>query len=160
MQSYKIKSLGPGDKSWVAAFLKEHWNSPEIVTRGRVHRADELPGFVAVHDEHRLGLVTYRIEAGECEIVTLNSLCQGMGIGTELLKAVIQAAAEAGCKRVWAVTTNDNLDALRFFQTRGFVLAALHRNAVEEARDIKPDIPTHGFDSIPIRDEIEVELNF
>jgi hypothetical protein len=56
------------------------------------------------------------------------------------------------------VTTNDNLNALRFYQKRGFVLVAVHRNALEVSRKLKPEIPLVGMDSIPLRDEIELEM--
>jgi hypothetical protein len=36
-------------------------------------------------------------------------------------------------------------------------LVAVHRNAVEQARRIKPQIPAVGSDGIPLRDEIELE---
>jgi RimJ/RimL family protein N-acetyltransferase len=103
-------------------------------------------------------LVTYRIVAKECEIVTLDSLQTGMGIGTALLDAVEQAAQQARCRRIWLITTNDNLTALRFYQKRGFSLVAVHRGAVEQARRLKPEIPACGQYGIPIQDEIELEL--
>jgi hypothetical protein len=56
------------------------------------------------------------------------------------------------------ITTNDNTKALRFWQKRGFRLAAVHRNAVEKSRKIKPEIPLTGNDGIPIKDEIELEM--
>jgi hypothetical protein len=57
------------------------------------------------------------------------------------------------------VTTNDNLGALRFYQRRGFVLAALRPGAITEARrTLKPEISEIGADGIPIRDELELEL--
>lgn len=58
---------------------------------------------------------------------------------------------------MWLITTNDNTVALRFYQKRGFVLAAIHRNALEESRRLKPSIPLVGIDGIPIRDETELE---
>jgi ribosomal protein S18 acetylase RimI-like enzyme len=81
-----------------------------------------------------------------------------VGIGTALIDAVRDVAERAGCTRLWLVTTNDNLDALRFYQRRGFVLAALHRDAIEAARTLKPGIPAVGEYGIPIRDEIEMEM--
>ena len=81
-----------------------------------------------------------------------------MGIGTELIKRVIQEAVSHQCVRVWLVATNDNTNALRFYQTRGFHLAALYKNEVEKSRKLKPEIPSWGLDSIPIRDEIELEM--
>ncbi|MEW5718069.1 MAG: GNAT family N-acetyltransferase, partial [Chloroflexota bacterium] len=80
------------------------------------------------------------------------------GIGSALIDAVKLRARQAGCKRLWLITTNDNLTALRFYQKRGFTLAALHRNALEESRKIKPEIPLVGEHGIPLRDEIELEM--
>jgi ribosomal protein S18 acetylase RimI-like enzyme len=75
-----------------------------------------------------------------------------------LIEAVVGAARSAGCRRVWLITTNDNLTALAFYQKRGFVLTALHPNAIAESRKLKPEIPLVAENSIPIRDELELEL--
>ncbi len=125
--------------------------------RCRLH-AHELPGFVAHEHGEALGLATYTLDGGECEIVTIDSLVEGRGVGSALLEAVAEAARRAGCRRVWLVTTNDNLPALRFYQKSGFVLASLRRNAVTSSRNLKPEIPQFGVDGIPIRDELELEL--
>lgn len=103
-----------------------------------------------------VGLVTCHIQGAECESVTLNSLYPATGIGTALVEAVKEAAQSANRRRLWLITTNDNLNALRFYQKRGFVLVAVHRNAVAEAR--KPQIPAIGEHGIPLRDEIELEM--
>jgi len=84
----------------------------------------------------------------------------GRGVGTALIVAAEEVAQRAGCRRLWLITTNDNTHALRFYQKRGFVLAALHRNAVAASRARKPEIPLTGNDGIPIRDEIELEKVF
>ena len=47
---------------------------------------------------------------------------------------------------------------LRFYQRRGFLIVAVHINALEEFRKIKPEIPLTGNEGIPLRDEIEFEL--
>jgi len=83
---------------------------------------------------------------------------QAVGSGTALMEAVAAAARDAGCRRVWLITTNDNLRALRFYQRRGFRLAALHRDALDRSRELKPSIPDVGLDGIPLRDELELEL--
>ena len=92
------------------------------------------------------------------EVVTLDSLRPGRGIGTALIEAVKSAASAAGCRRLWLITTNDNLHALGFYQKRGFRLVAVHPGAVDAARRLKPEIPLNGNDGIPIRDEIELEI--
>ena len=54
--------------------------------------------------------------------------------------------------------TNDNVDALRFYQHRGFCLVRVHRGAVDRSRaSLKPEIPPAGAYEIPLRDEIELE---
>jgi ribosomal protein S18 acetylase RimI-like enzyme len=128
------------------------------VTRGRLHEAADLPGFVALVRGGPAGLVTYRIEDGECEIVTLDSLQEGCGVGSALLAAALTAAREASCQRVWLITTNDNLPAIGFYQRRGFVLAAIYPGALAESRRLKPQIPQVGRDGIPLRDELELEF--
>jgi ribosomal protein S18 acetylase RimI-like enzyme len=128
------------------------------VTRGWLHDASRLPGYVAIYNQERAGLITYRIEGDACEIVTLNSLVEGQGIGSALVQAVRKAAVEAGCRRLWLITTNDNLSALRFWQKRGFSLVSVHRNAIADARRLKPEMPLIGEHGIPIRDEIELEI--
>lgn len=62
------------------------------------------------------------------------------------------------CRRLWLVTSNDNFPALRLYQKRGFRLVAVYPNAFTEYRKLKPSIPIYGIDSIPIRDEIELEM--
>jgi len=117
-----------------------------------------LPGLVAEGDGEPAGLLTYRIDGGDCGVVTINAFPRGAGAGTALMEAVAAAARDAGCRRVWLITTNDNLRALRFYQRRGFRLAALHRDALARSRDLKPSIPEVGLDGIPLRDELELEL--
>ena len=159
MPGFEIRALNDGDREWVARLLTEHWASPRIVSRGRVYDGDRLPGFAAVRDGRPIGLATYRIDGGDCEIVTLNSLAERQGVGSALIDAVKDVARQAGCRRLWLITTNDNVSALRFYQKRGFVLVAVHRGALEEARRrLKPEIPLVGLDGIPLRDEIELEL--
>lgn len=154
-----IRPVDPADSPRVARWMVEHWGSEIAVVHGAVFRPAELPGFAAVSGDEWLGLLTYHIEGDACEIVTLDSLAPNAGIGTALIEAVRQAAQRAGCRRLWLVTTNDNTAALRFYQKRGFALAALRCNAVNRARLIKPEIPLSGNDGIPIRDEIELEMS-
>jgi len=142
----------------VTSLLTEHWGSVRMVTRGKIHQADELPGFIAVQQDKPASLITYRLDGKECEITSMNSLLENQGIGSALIDTVKNAAATAGCKRLWLITTNDNTKALRFWQKRGFSLVAIHRNAVEQSRRLKPEIPLTDNDGIPIRDEIELEM--
>lgn len=145
-------------RPWARQLLTDAWGSPQVVSRGQLHQADALLGFVAFADGAPVGLLTYAVQADLCEVVTLNSLLPGRGAGTALIEAVGAMARAAGCQRLWLITTNDNLHALRFYQRRGFRLVALHAGALEAARRLKPTIPLLGLDDIPLRDEIELAL--
>jgi len=152
-----VRPVDSDDKDWVAQFITERWGAEFIVAHFEVFHCRDLPGFVATDGEERVGLLTYKIVGDDCEIVSLDSLRPCVGIGTGLIDAVKGAAIESGCKRLWLVTTNDNMNALRFYQKRGFELVKINRNAIEFARSLKP-IPLIGADGIPLRDEIELEM--
>lgn len=160
MQSFRIRPGTKQDHDWILRLLNEHWGSARIVTRSIVHEADKLPAFLADLDSERVGLITYRLHEDQCEVISLNSFRESIGIGTALLSAVKNVAAKAGCKRLWLITTNDNLAVMRFYQMRGWELVAVYRGAITESRRLKLTIPEVGIDGIPIRDEIELELHY
>ena len=155
---FEIRPYAAEDRAWASQMLAEHWGSQEVVSRGRTVDATQLPGYVAVREGQLAGLATYRLQRRECELVTLDSLQPGWGIGTALVAAVQNTAVAAGCWRLWLITTNDNLAALRFYQRRGFRLAALYPNALAETRRLKPMLSLVGLNGIPLRDEIELEV--
>lgn len=157
LSDFNIRPVGPGDRDWVADFITQRWGAEFIAAHYEVYHCKDLPGFLALKDEDRIGLLTYTISGTDCEVVSLDSVSSRMGVGTALMDAVKKAAVEAGCKRLWLVTTNDNMNALRFYQKRGFVLVKINRNSLEFARGLKP-VPLVGNDGIPLRDEIELEM--
>jgi len=153
----QVRPLNQSNHKWAMDLIKEVWISTKIISKGRVHNANELPGIIAIHKNHRVGLLIYNILDEECEIVSLNSLKENIGIGTALLKEIERISTLKGCKRLWVITTNDNIDALRFYQKKGFKIVAIHLNALEQSRRLKPEIPFLGSNDIEIRDEIELE---
>jgi GNAT superfamily N-acetyltransferase len=157
VSEFEVRQLDSSDRPWVAQLITARWGADFIVAHGRVYHCADLRGFAAASGKERAGLLTYVIEGTDCEIVSLDSLRPGIGIGSALIQAVKAAAWKAGCRRLWLTTTNDNLNALRFYQKRGFRLVKIHRDAVERARELKP-IPATSADGISIRDEIELEL--
>ena len=158
MKAHSVRELRADDRDWVIGVLTKRWGSARIVTRGRLHHADKLPGFVVEGEGELIGLVTFRIDGTECEIISLDSLVERQGVSFKLLSRVREAAVDAGCNRLWLITTNDNIHAQRFYQKRGFRLVAVHKNAIDHARKLKPEIPDIGHNGIPIRDEIELEM--
>lgn len=152
----RVKADGP----WIESRLQAWMGSQVIAVHGELFRPAEHPAFIAEDDGRRVGLLTYRLDgAGGLEVLTIESAVENRGIGTALIDAAIGAAREAGCSRLWLVTTNDNLDAMRFYQRRGMRFVALRPGAVEQARrTMKPEISATGAYDIPIRDELELEL--
>ncbi len=142
----------------VDALIKEEWHGPLSVTKGIITDTSKCPGFVAAENGEMLGAITYQIQGDECEIITLNSLREGIGVGTSLISAVKETAAAAGCRRLWLCTTNDNTHAIRFYQRYGFTLAAVHINALNRSRELKPCIPLIGMDGISLQHEFEFEI--
>lgn len=153
-----IRELGGEEREWAKRLLSERWGATGLVSRGVLHQAARLPGFVAAQGGRRLGLATYRLDGLSCEVVSLDAVEPRQGVGTALLRSIEGAARAAGCNRLWLVTTNDNLDALRFYQRRGFHLVRVHPDALEVSRRLKPGIPEVGEHGIPLRDELELEL--
>jgi ribosomal protein S18 acetylase RimI-like enzyme len=152
-----IKRLEQNDRPALRQFWQEHWGGLMVV-HGNAYTADDLDGFAAVEENAWLGLVTFTVEGNAYEIISLNSLREGMGIGTALIRAVETEARRLGCARLVIATTNDNTHALRLYQKYGFELAALRLGALTESRRLKPSIPLIGNDGIPMRDELELEL--
>lgn len=158
MSAIEIRPITDADRTWARQFMIEHWGGEDMVVHGRVFRPHEHEGFAAFDGDDLLGLATYRIEGAECEVLSLDSLRERQGVGAALMNAVIDAAKRAGCRRLFLITTNDNLNALKFYQKRGFQLVAVRPGVVDESRALKPGIPLIGAHGIPLRDEIELEM--
>ena len=151
-----LRLLTPSDLPLLREFWMTHWGADFVVAHGESIRYDEVEGFV--YGEW-MGVITFRAHGGECEVTSFDSLQEGMGIGRALMNEVLREAKERGCRRLFLVTTNDNLRALKFYQKFGFELCALRRGALHESRKIKPTIPLIGMNGIPLRDELELEMN-
>jgi GNAT superfamily N-acetyltransferase len=152
----RVRALRDDERAWAAGVVSESWDET-VVSGDREHRPAWLPALVAEVDGERAGLATYLIEDGDCELVTLDALTVGGGIGGALVEALADTARAAGCTRLHLVTTNDNLPALRLYQRHGFVLAAVRLDGVAVSRRRKPQIPATGHAGIPIRDELVLE---
>lgn len=153
-----IQRIIPDNRAAVNAFIKENWFTTAMVLRGRVIDMTKTDGYFASQGGKIIGLVTYIFYQDVCEITSLDSLAENRGLGTRLLDMAVDAARENGCSRVVLITTNDNIRAIRFYQKRGFDMAHLYRNALDVSRRLKPEIPLIGEDSIPLRHEIEFEM--
>ena len=153
-----IRRLTAEDLPRLRQFWIDNWGGEIMITRGTIYRPEQLEGFVIEDNDEWIGLLTFSISETECEVTSLDSLREGQGIGTSLLDAIVAEARTRSCKRLFLITTNDNLNALGFYQKRGFEIVQIYRNAIYESRKLKPSIPLIGMNNIPLRDEIELEM--
>jgi GNAT superfamily N-acetyltransferase len=148
----------PENRPALEAFLRDR-NALRVARRGALVHSLDHPGVLAWSDGELIGVATYVVDGDECELLTLYAVTRLTGIGSALLTSVQDIARDAGCRRLWVVTTNDNVDALRFYQRRGFRLVLLRPGAVDRSREmLKPGIPRSGAYDIPLRDELELEI--
>jgi GNAT superfamily N-acetyltransferase len=157
LSQLRVRHAEQSDRHEVEAFLAER-SAVRVARLGRLEQALDHPALLAERDGALVGVLTFVLGEAGCEVLTLHAVERLGGIGTALIEAVEALAADAGCSRLWLITTNDNLDALRFYQRRGFRLVALHRGAVDDSRaQLKPEIPPIGEHGIALRDELELD---
>jgi N-acetylglutamate synthase-like GNAT family acetyltransferase len=158
--TFKLRKTTEQDQQWIEKLFEEHWAGDCVVTCGRIHKCNELSGLIAERNDRPVGLITFNVEDNAMEITSLNSLVENQGTGTALVERVVELAKSQNIQRLWLVTTNDNLNALCFYQKRGFQIKAVHNDALALARKLKPGIPLKGSHGIPLRDEIELQYLF
>jgi GNAT superfamily N-acetyltransferase len=155
-QDVVVRTVVESDRPTIEWLTTQLWGAPEVVVHGGVFYPAALPGFIAERAGRIAGLLTYDVRPGVLEIVTINAIDARSGIGTMLIEAIRVEAKRRGCHEITLTTTNDNIGALRFYQRRGFRLAALRPGAVDRSRLRKPEIPRTGDYGIPLHDEIDL----
>lgn len=158
MNTFDIRAIDAKYQSSISSFLRQQWGDPKVVSRGKVLDASKLPGFVAREGDRIVGLITLHIAGSACEVVTLDAVVRGKGLGRTLIEYAKIFARQHSSTRLWLITSNDNVDALAFYQRVGFRIVAVHRDAITQARAVKPQIPLVGENGIAIQDEIELEM--
>jgi N-acetylglutamate synthase-like GNAT family acetyltransferase len=154
-----VREASADDRETVVGLLAGSWGETTLLAHGVAYDAALLPALLAERDGKVAGLLTYTVDEGEgLEIVTLDAVERRSGAGTALLASAVDVARAVGTRRIWLVTTNDNLDALRFYQRRGLRIVGVAPGAVDESRTRKPSIPLVGEHGIEIHDELTLEL--
>ncbi|WP_162959135.1 GNAT family N-acetyltransferase [Micromonospora tulbaghiae] len=157
MASIRVRQARDEDRAALTALHEREWGGPIVVVHDTRYDLRDLPALVAVDDGGAFaGALVYRVDTDGLEVVSLAAATPGTGAGSALLAAVEEAATAAGADRIWLVTTNDNLGALRFYQRRGLRIVAVDAGAVDRARAVKPTIPHVGADGIPLHDELHL----
>ncbi len=141
----------------ITRLWEEGWGLP-IVTPEREYMPPDVEGLVSRAPDGRiLGLVTWAVAGPRAEIVPLNALEPGQGVGSRLMDAAEEELRRRDVTTAHLVTTNDNPRALSFYVRRGYRLVRLHLDAMDRVRRAKPQVPRTGSDGIPLRDMWELE---
>ncbi len=154
----RIRTLEDRDRDWAEGLVSNHFGSSRVVSRGVLHELNLLPGLIAEDTTIPIGLLQYRIEKSQCEVVVLIAVRKREGVGTTLLRALRRTVEATKCNRIWLITTNNNRTSQAFYRAIGLRQCAVYPNAVAESRKLKPEIPEHDEEGISIKDEIEYEL--
>lgn len=172
MNDVVVRSSRRTDRPEIDRILTESWGEPRAAAHDRLYDLTTLPALVATRAAKRpypdgaaavndpatgeliVGVLTFDVEGDAIEVISIDASPQWSGIGSTLLAAATEFGMAERLARLWLVTTNDNLDALRFYQRRGLRVLAVHPDAVARSRVLKPSIPLIGAYGIPIRDEI------
>ena len=152
----QVRPLDDADRPWVAALCRRHFGGDTVTALGRVHQPALLSGLVAWEAGERVGALCFCEDESGAEVVLLAADRPGRGAGGALLGALEELGGRQGWERLRLMVTNDNTPALRFYQRRGWDLVALHAGAVGRDRLLKPEIPRHGVDGIPLRHALEL----
>jgi GNAT superfamily N-acetyltransferase len=153
MDALRVRRAEPADAAWIGCFLREHWRATTMAVHGELIDAAVLPALIA---GNRQGLATWRRLGADAELVSINAVPAGAGVGTALIEALAARLRAEGCARLWLTMMNANLSGLRFYQRRGFRLLLVRPGAVDEARRLKPSIPMVGEYGIPMHDELDL----
>jgi GNAT superfamily N-acetyltransferase len=156
--SLKIRLSGSKDTEWVDKLMNESWGGLPLVIRGEKYYPSSLDGIIAENEQGIAGFLFYEIRGNVCEIIVFEVFDKFKGTGSTMLDKLKEIAKNSNCHRLYLMTTNDNLDAFRFYQRRGFTICAIHIDSVKISRKIKPTIGMIGDHGIPVRDEIDLEL--
>ncbi|GAF73908.1 unnamed protein product [marine sediment metagenome] len=153
----RIRTLEDRDRDWAEELVSNHFGSLRVVSRGVLHETNLLPGLIAEDATIPIGLLQYRMEMSQCEVVVLIAVRKREGVGTGLLQALRRTVEASKCNRIWLITTNNNRAGQAFYRAIGLRECAVYPNAVAESRKLKPEIPERDEEGITIKDEIEYE---
>jgi ribosomal protein S18 acetylase RimI-like enzyme len=156
-----IEPISDSTRHLATAYIINEWYTAQTMIRGEIIDCTEIDGYILTDKarENILGLITYVFRDDACEIVTLNSERPGIGLGTALVEKAKAAAVAHGSKNLRLLTSNDNLNAIGFYQKRGFDLVGVNIGAIDRERETSsPEIPLLGQNGIPFRHELDFSM--
>lgn len=151
---FEIRDASAADRGEIEDICDQAWGETEIDSFGTTFDILASENIIARVDGRLAGLISLSVHRGELAIVLLSvyPLYQGAGIGTTLVRAAIERAAEKNLPFVKAAASNDDIPSLYFYQRLGFVISSVAIGSVADAIGGTSE----GFAGIPIRDEIRL----
>ncbi|MEM7026211.1 MAG: GNAT family N-acetyltransferase [Pseudomonadota bacterium] len=146
------------DWPWITR-ESEELGGPVLVSSGSLHDLRHCPAVVVSEGAERAGFLVYRVAGDMLEILAIKAVRPRLGAGSALMDEAERIAELSRCREICLTTTNDNLDALRFYQRRGFAVRAYHIGGFREILRLKgsdTDQVPLGLHGIPIRDSIDL----
>jgi N-acetylglutamate synthase-like GNAT family acetyltransferase len=152
-----------GDVEMGRRLVVHAWGDDAIIILGRPHRVAEMTLLAATDPDGKLlGMAYYRLNNATAllgAIVICPDATSHRGIGGALFDAVRDVARAAGMKKLRACTTNDNFEAMRFYQKRGLRFETLYPRVADAFRAFRPGLRLEGEHGIPRRDILELEMD-
>ncbi len=148
------------DKDAVHELLFKRWNDDCIIFGGRAYTSRDFDTHGAFDADGNLLAIAMWMMRGKVALLgAVDSIVPRSGAASQIIAFVADQARRQGARSLRAVTTNDNLDALRYYQVQGFRLDALFVGAVDAYRGRSdPNFRRIGFYGLPVRDTLEMEM--
>jgi ribosomal protein S18 acetylase RimI-like enzyme len=149
------RMVSEGERSAVRKFVRRFWGEEEQLSFDRKFAVAELPAYVAKVQDSVVGFVSFSTASDALIVVALGVLprYQCCGIGSRLIKKVEGEARRLGKVKVLVTTSNDDLPALSFYQSRGFQIYEVNPNVIAE----KHAKVLRGIGGLPVRDELRLQ---
>lgn len=134
--NYELKAIQEAQLEWVSQ-ESQSLGGPYVVSGDKLYDIRKSPGFIAYLEDEPVGFLIYDLSDSTLEILFVKTLQKYKGVGSALLKRAEEIALENNCSLLRVYTTNDNLDAFRFYQRRGFVVFSYEINTFQETLELK-----------------------
>lgn len=144
-----------GERSTIRKFVTRFWGEEEQLTFDRKFAVAELPAYVAKVENHTIGFISFG-ETREAVIVVAMGVLpqyQYFGIGKRLIRKVEIEAKRLRKRKMLVSTSNDDLPALAFYQSRGFHIYEVKPNVIAQ----KHGAVLRGIGGLPVRDELRLQ---
>ncbi len=82
------RELASTDATWKATTIERGWGSTLVARLGELIDTEALPGFVAERAGRLVGLTTFQARTDGVEVVTIQALTEGTGVGRSLMDLV------------------------------------------------------------------------